>query len=103
VSLALYNSGLPDQHDSWERCKGESPQAWAAFQAYRDMRVGERSTRKLAKAIGKSHTLIGHWCAAWDWVGRAAAWDRELERIALQTAAHWVERPAGTSTPTRAV
>ena len=73
-----YNpAGLPAQPDPWERRKGESPQAWAAFQAHRDMRVGERSARKVAKAIGRSDTLTSRWCATHDWVARAAAWDAE--------------------------
>ena len=93
MSLALYHSaGLPEQADPWERCKGEPPQAWAAFQACRDMRVGERSTRKLAKAIGKSYTLTSHWCATYDWVARAAAWDAEQDRVALRARKDEIER-----------
>ena len=63
-----------------------------AFQVHRDMRAGERSARKVAKAIGKSYTLTSHWCATYDWVARAAAWDAEQDRIALLAPQDEIER-----------
>ena len=93
MPLALYNpAGWPEQPDPWERRQGESPPAWAAFQVYRDMRVGERSARQVAKMIGKSYTLISRWCATHDWVARTAAWDAEQDRVALRARKDEIER-----------
>lgn len=63
----------------WERQPKESPQAYEAFAAYRDMPPDERSYRALAARLGKSATLIGRWGSTHAWQERAAAYDRDQE------------------------
>src|SRR5688500_7781565 len=63
----------------WARTSGESPQAFTAFAAYRDLGPS-RSTRKVAQELSKSGALIARWSAAHDWVRRAAAWDADQDR-----------------------
>jgi antitoxin component of MazEF toxin-antitoxin module len=59
----------------WDRQRGESRKAYAAFCAYRDFGVA-RSQVKVAKQLGKSETLVARWSAKWQWVARADGFDR---------------------------
>lgn len=63
----------------WDRREAESPEAFEAFRAYRDLGVG-RSIRKVAEQLDKSRQLVGRWSADHDWVERAGAWDLEQDR-----------------------
>ena len=71
----------------FERQKGESEQAYEAFIHYRDLGT-ERSTAKVAQALGKSLALIQRWCSRWYWVERCREWDSakdaEARRAALK-------------------
>jgi hypothetical protein len=40
----------------------------------------ERSVRKVAKALGKSGTLVGRWSSENGWPERAESWDAECDR-----------------------
>jgi hypothetical protein len=75
-------AGLPVE--SWERLKGESAPAFAAFCAYRDFGP-ERSIRKaLEKANngeGKSYKAWRTWASARKWRERAAEYDRYLDLL----------------------
>lgn len=64
--------------DDWERQPDESTEAFEGFVIYRDR---ERSIRKAANLAGKSATLFGRWSGRHRWVSRAAAWDREQDRV----------------------
>lgn len=72
----------------WERQEKETPKAFLAFTKYRELGPFERSTAKVAEAIGRSQSLVEQWCTKYGWVRRAAAWDDEVERqtreLALQ-------------------
>lgn len=63
----------------WERQPGESPQAYGAFQQYRDAGL-QRSIRKLALAGVKDRKRLGRWSSQWGWVNRAELYDLMLER-----------------------
>lgn len=65
--------------DPWERTTDETPQAWEAFTAYRDLGIA-RSLAKVGKALGKSTTLIEGWSVRHGWVARVEAWDAEQDR-----------------------
>ncbi|TQE30934.1 hypothetical protein Sipo8835_22930 [Streptomyces ipomoeae] len=67
-------------NDPWERQDSESPAAFSAFAAYRDMGPA-RSITKVARQVDKSRTLIGRWSRAHAWVLRAQAFDREQDRL----------------------
>ncbi len=64
----------------WERKDKESDPAWQAFVLYRDMGPA-RSCDKVAKALGKSNTLIERWCTWHSWVERSTAWDSHQDRV----------------------
>ncbi|MDR7496826.1 MAG: hypothetical protein QN174_07705 [Armatimonadota bacterium] len=74
----------------WEQWDGETPQAYAAFLAYRDMGRADRSIRKLAEAYHqrtgrKARTAAARflrWSRKWSWVFRADQWDAWLDQTA---------------------
>lgn len=84
--------------EPWERLGGESDDAFAAFNAYREL--GPRRTiAKLVEPLGyKTDGSLNLWSQRHSWVARAAAWDehveaakrdahiKEVERIAKQQA-----------------
>jgi hypothetical protein len=65
----------------WDRQKGESRQAYAAFVAYRDIGA-TRTQNKVAAQLGKSSQLMARWSTRWAWIERVDAWDAQLEREA---------------------
>ena len=66
---------------AWEQIEWESPQAYEAFCAYRDLGAA-RNVRAVGQKLGKSRALMERWSSAHDWVGRAAEYDRYLENEA---------------------
>lgn len=75
----------------WERKKGESSEAYAAFKIYYQM-GDKRSCVKVAKNLGRSTTLITGWCSKWDWVERSRAYDNELARQEFAEACNAVKK-----------
>lgn len=75
----------------WERKKGESSEAYAAFKLYYQM-GDKRSCAKVAKNLGRSNTLISGWCSKWDWVERARAYDNELARQEFAEACNAIKK-----------
>jgi hypothetical protein len=77
---------------------GEPGSSFAGFVLYREMAPGQRSTREVARRLGKSDSLISRYSSGWRWVQRAEAWDREQARMSSQmrakTAADWADRQA---------
>jgi hypothetical protein len=69
--------------EAWERQNGESVQAYAAFQAFRDAGP-DRSLKAAALAVGKSIQMIKQWSGPKNWLSRAAAYDAHLEQVRLQ-------------------
>lgn len=70
--------------EPWERQLNESPQAFEAFAAYRDMGAS-RSLAKVSRVLCKSKALMERWSTDHDWVKRVAAWDAEKDRVARET------------------
>lgn len=68
--------------EPWEQQSGESTQAFEAFAAYRDLGAA-RSVAKVARELVKSTTLLFRWSKQYAWVMRAAAYDREQDRVFL--------------------
>jgi hypothetical protein len=64
----------------WERLPAESPQAWHAFQLYRDIGAGKRSAQSMAQQLGKRMSLLERWNQQHQWQERIAAYDAEQER-----------------------
>ncbi len=69
----------------WERQKGESAQAYEAFSTYLNMGA-ERSTRAVARELGKSASLIQRWSREKEWQERVRAYENDLEREARKKA-----------------
>ena len=75
----------------WERKKGESSEAYAAFKLYYQMGA-KRSCSKVAQSLLKSRVLITGWCSKWNWVERARAYDNELARQEFAEACNAVKK-----------
>lgn len=82
----------------WDRQHGESPPAFAAFQAWLAMGQGRRSTRAVAVELGKHLSLIQRWCGrrGHGWIARGEAYDRHMNGIAQRAEEKAVEASAGT-------
>ena len=96
------NESMKDRTDlkPWDRQKGESPLAYQAFLAYRDL--GEaRSFVGAAHALGKSNSLVRRWATRYDWRDRAWAYDvaqaREAEEALRQQREESLRRQARDS------
>jgi hypothetical protein len=79
---------MPSDVQPWERARGESGKAYAAFRRFRD--------------LGPARSLVGarkierRWSYTWRWAERAEAWDDELwRRYDAQLLEALVERRAG--------
>jgi hypothetical protein len=83
--------GFMAKQKPWERRKGESDAAYAAFLAYRDM-GSRRSLERLAEATEEgpdggdrkciesvSLSALRKFCNRWDWVERCRTWDNHLQ------------------------
>jgi|SRR5579885_2157768 len=69
----------------WERQKGESHKAFAAFVVYRDLGAA-RCYTKVAQQLNVSRPLIARWGSRWHWQVRIDAWEREQDRKRQQEA-----------------
>jgi len=81
--------------EPWERQKGESRQAFEAFNTYMGLGPLDRSLAAAGRELGKSTTLMSRWSARWGWVSRCEAWDRvgqlREDRAILEEKARRVE------------
>ncbi len=69
----------------WERQRGESEKAFAAFVIYRDL--GEKRTiTEVARKLTRSRQWINEWKDKWRWKERAAEYDQEMQRVARKAA-----------------
>lgn len=75
----------------WERKKGESSEAYAAFKLYYQM-GDKRSCTRVVQKLNKSRALITGWCGKWNWVERARAYDNELARQEFAEACNAVKK-----------
>lgn len=78
-----------DEPAPWERQRGESAKAFAAFAHYRDMGPG-RSLRGLHGILNRNNIAtnlrqLATWSSRWHWVERTKAWDAELDWKARET------------------
>lgn len=76
---------LADDRLPWERQPMEGTKPWEAFQMYRNMGKN-RSTLAVARALGKSATLIHRWSGKWQWNARAYEYELEIDRVAMDAA-----------------
>jgi hypothetical protein len=73
--------------ESWERLAGETPLAYAAFCAFRDLGA-ERNIRKAVEAVEKNvsaqtkkYCVWRNWSTLHRWRERAADYDKYLEKL----------------------
>jgi ribosomal protein S3AE len=73
--------------ESWERLKGETSAAFAAFCAYRDCGL-ERNIRKAVESVekdvavqAKKYRVWRNWSTQYRWRERVADYDRYIERL----------------------
>lgn len=64
----------------WEQQKGESPPAFAAWQAYLAMGP-TRTTRSVAAQLLKSDSIVRRWSSAWGWQERLRMWQNHQARV----------------------
>lgn len=69
----------PEPQHPWDRRTTESAPAYDAFRNYLYMGTG-RSTAKVARALGKSKTLMDRWSGTYGWVARVAAFEQYQAR-----------------------
>ncbi len=67
----------------YEKLETETPKAYEAFCAYRDM-GSSRSLHRVRDEEGKSHGTLEKWCRDHNWVKRVEAYDIDQEAIARQ-------------------
>jgi hypothetical protein len=79
--------------DPWERRADETSVAYEAFRAYLEL-GSERSSERVGKMLGKSHTLMTRWCARHEWVARSRAWDSISANAAAESYAQRAARIA---------
>jgi hypothetical protein len=71
---------LHPEHEPWGRQPGESALAYGQFAMYRDM-GRTRTLAQAAELLTRSHPYLRAVAAAGHWADRAAAWDREQDRV----------------------
>ncbi|MFI5495578.1 hypothetical protein [Actinoplanes sp. NPDC051859] len=64
----------------WDRQKQEPGPSYAYFTIYRDL-GRTRTVARVADEVNKSRDYLHKIAAAWRWVQRAQAWDREQDRV----------------------
>lgn len=67
----------------FEQQPEESSKAFGAFVVYRNLGP-ERTLSAVARKIEKSNQLMGRWSKRYNWKARAAAWDAEADKRALE-------------------
>lgn len=86
-----------DLPDPWTRQKGESAEAFYAFEVYLDQEP-PRGTARVVSELGKSKTLIHRWSSRWAWRERARMWDvhkqEEIRRSQVKDAVSMARRQA---------
>lgn len=65
----------------WERQKGETEKAFAAFRVFRDMGP-DRTITATVKEVGKCRKLIDGWRVKYDWRERVRLYDNDVEKAA---------------------
>jgi len=73
--------------ESWERLTGETPLAYSAFCAFRDLGA-ERNIRKAVEAVEKNaaaqtkkYNVWRNWSTQYRWRERAADYDKYIEKL----------------------
>lgn len=89
----------------WIRQEGEPAKAYAGAQIYFELGK-DRTLKKVAERVGVTDRTIQNWSSRWNWIERAAAFDRhnqtsklqieeeELRRSAREEAQRWAEKRA---------
>ena len=78
-------AALTIRGSAWDRQPEESPRAWSAFTAYRDMHPHERAIAKVPAAIGRDAGYVRmceEFSRRFRWVARVAEWDVYMDRVA---------------------
>lgn len=61
--------------EPWERQKGESQKAFAAFNTFLNLDPAVRTIRLAAQEHGLSYAMMAEWSSRWKWTPRVGAWD----------------------------
>lgn len=70
----------PTPGREWEKLKGETEIAYAAFLIYRGLDPGTRTISQAARQGGRSLSNYHRFSLKYHWIARVAAWDAYLER-----------------------
>jgi hypothetical protein len=64
----------------WDLQPDETTKTFNAFTVYRDLGPQERSLTATASTLNVERSQCGRWSSQFEWVRRAAAWDKEQDR-----------------------
>lgn len=80
----------------WDRMDGEPPKAYQHFTTYREAGRG-RTIYDIADRLKRARGYLYQLSRDWQWVKRAEAWDRELDRVFAEKMADRRRRSAETT------
>lgn len=75
----------------WLRQPNETPQAYQAYEVYRDTKAGERSQEIVADKLSKSRQLMARWSRNHAWISRCIAYDNYLTEIQSNSLASQID------------
>lgn len=81
----------PEDLQPWDQQPEESPEAFQAFQFYRDA-GDDRTARMVADALGKNISLIGRWSSRHAWRSRIWALTLHEDRLRRQQLREQIEK-----------
>lgn len=70
---------MDGEWEPWERRDTETALSFNAFAVYRDAGA-MRSLRKTAREVPTDYKVVANWSVTHQWVDRALAWDRYMDR-----------------------
>jgi len=81
--LTSYTIPIEPERYAWDRERGESGKAYAAFQIYRDLGTG-RTLTEVGRKLSKRKQSMSKLNQRWGWHERVLAYDRHMEELEMR-------------------